>query len=167
MAGRTFVVAWRDSAEALRARYRAERDPQLVRRWQALWLLREGRPLGEVAALVGVAYRTLQDWVGWYRAGGLDEVARHRVGGLRRQLRPPLTPEQEAALVERASTVGFATRGLALAWLTEQFGVRLTMRQLERVIARLRLRLKVPRPISDRADPGRQAAWKKGGLSRR
>ena len=81
MAGRKFVVVWRDSAAELRARYRAGRDPQLVRRWQALWLLREGRPLGEVATLVGVAYRTLQDWVGWYRAGGLDEVARHRVSG--------------------------------------------------------------------------------------
>jgi transposase len=120
-----------------------------------------------VAALVGVAYRTLQDWVGWYRAGGLDEVARHRVGGLRRQIRPPLTPEQEAALVERASTVGFATRGLALAWLAERFGVRLTMRQLERVIARLGLRLKVPRPRSDRADPAAQDAWKRGGSPRR
>jgi transposase len=127
MAGRKFVVAWPDSAAELRARYRAERDPQLVRRWQALWLLRQGRPLSEVAALVGVAYRTLQDWVGWYRVGGLAEVARHRVGGLRRPLRPPLTPEQEAALVERASTVGFATRQLALTWLAEQFGVQLTI----------------------------------------
>jgi transposase len=167
MAGRKFRVVWRDSAAELRARYREERDPQLARRWQALWLLREGRTLAETATLVGAAYRTVQDWVGWYRAGGLAEVARHRVGGLRRQLRPPLTPEQEAALVERAGTVGFATRQVALAWLAEQFGARLTMRQLERVIARPGLRLKVPRPISDRADPARQDAWKKGGSPRR
>ena len=156
-------MAWRDSAEELRVRYRRERDPQLVRRWQALWLLREGRPLGEVAGLGGAAYRTVQDWVGWYRAGGPDEVARHRVGGLRRPVRRPLTAEQEAALVARASTAGFATRGLALAWLAEEFGVRLTMRQLERVFARLGLRRKVPRPISDRAAPAAQDAWKKGG----
>ena len=146
----------------LRARYRAERDPQLVRRWQAPWLLRQGRPFGEVAALVGVAYRTVQDWVGWYRAGGLDEVARHHVGRLRRQLRRPLTPE-EAALVERAATVGVATRQVALIWLAEQFGVRLRMWQWERVIARLGLRLKVPRPISDRADLARQDTWKTRG----
>jgi transposase len=167
MAGRKFVVAWRDSAAELRARYRAERDPRLVRRWQALWLLREGRRLGEVAGLVGVAYRTVQEWVGWYRAGGPDEVARHRVGGLRRPVRRPLTPEQEAVLVERAGTVGFATRQLALDWLAERFGVRLTLRQLERVFARRRLRLKVPRPISDRADPAAQAAWKGGASPRR
>jgi hypothetical protein len=55
MAGRKFVVAWRHGAEELRGRYRSERDRQLARRWQALWLLREGRALAEVAALVGVA----------------------------------------------------------------------------------------------------------------
>lgn len=167
MAGRKFVVAWRHGAEELRGRYRSERDRQLARRWQALWLLREGRALAEVAALVGVAYRTVQEWVGWYRAGGLDEVARHRVGGLRRPIRRPLTPEQEAALVERAGTVGFATRQLALDWLAERFGARLTLRQLERVFARRRLRRKVPRPISDRADPAAQATWKGGASPRR
>ena len=160
MAGRKFMVAWWDSVEELRARHRRERDPQLVRPWQALWLLREGRSLGEVAALVGVAYWTLRDWVGWYRAGGLDGFAQHRVGGLRRPIRRPLTPEQETTLVERASTVEFPTRGLALAWLAEQFGVRLTMRQLERVFARRGLRRKVPQPISDRAAPA-QEIWKK------
>jgi transposase len=167
MAGRKFVVAWRHGAEELRGRYRSERDPQLARRWQALWLLREGRALAEVAALVGVAYRTVQEWVGWHRAGGPDEVARHRLGGLRRRIVPPLTPAQEAALLERASTAGFATRQLALAWLDERFGVRLTLRQLERVFAKRRLRLKVPRPISDRADPAAQAAWKGGASPRR
>jgi transposase len=163
VAGRKFVVEWRHSAEELRGRYRAERDPQLARRWQALWLLRQGRSLGEVAPLVGVAYRTVQEWAAWYRAGGLQEVARHRVGGLRRPIRPLLSPAQEAALVQRAGTVGFATRRLALAWLAEQFGAALTMRQLERLFARLRLRLKVPRPLAARADPAAQAAWKGGG----
>jgi transposase len=147
----------------MRARFRAERDQQLARRWQALWLLREGRRLGEVARVVGVAYRTVQQWVAWYRRGGLEEVAARRVGGLRRAIRPVLTPAQEAALVERASTAGFATRRLALEWLSEQFGVTLTMRQLERLFARLRLRLKVPRPLAARADAAAQAAWKKGG----
>jgi transposase len=120
-----------------------------------------------VAALVGVASRTVQDRVGWYRAGGLDEVARQRVGGRRRQLRRPPPPAQEAAPEARASTVGFATRGLGLAWLAEQVGARLTPRQRERAIARLGRRLKVPRPISARADPGRQDAWGRGGSPRR
>src|ERR687887_97013 len=55
---------------------------------------------GAVAAAAGV---------GWYRAGGLGAVRRRRRGGLRRAIVEPLTPEQRAALVRRASTDGFAT----------------------------------------------------------
>jgi hypothetical protein len=39
-------------------------------------------PLAETAAIVGVAFRTVQEWVGWYRAGGVEEVARRQRGGL-------------------------------------------------------------------------------------
>ena len=63
MAGRKFVVAWQHTPQELFTRYRAERDGRLTPRWHGLWLLRRGRPLGETAALVGVAYRTVQEWV--------------------------------------------------------------------------------------------------------
>ncbi|HEX2185110.1 MAG TPA: helix-turn-helix domain-containing protein [Chloroflexota bacterium] len=163
MAGRKFVVAWHHSAEELFARYQAERDGRLVRRWQALWHLRRGKSLAEVAALVGVAYRTVQAWVGWYRAGGLAEVAGHARGGLRRPIVEPLTPEQQAALVQQARAEGFATVKQAIAWGQQQWGVTLSEDQMRRQFARLQLRAKLPRPISDRADPAAPAAWRKGG----
>jgi transposase len=162
MAGRHFRVAWEHGADELSARYRAERDGRLVRRWQALWLLRQGRSMQEAAATVGVAYRTVQEWVGWYRAGGLDEVARRQHGGRRRVIVEPLTPEQAAALVARASTAGFATVKAAVAWAADDLGARLTEHQMARQFRRLGLRSKRPRPVSDRADPAAQAAWKKG-----
>jgi transposase len=162
MGGRGFSVAWGHTAEEVLARYRAEREGRLARRWQALWLLRRGRSMHAAAATVGVAYRTVQEWVGWYRAGGLGEVARRRHGGLRRVIVEPLTPEQQAALVRRASTEGFATVKAAVVWAAEALGVRLTEHQMARQFRRLGLRSKVPRPISDRADPTAQAAWKKG-----
>jgi transposase len=166
MAGRRVVVLWEHTAEELFARYRAERDGRLVRRWQALWLLRRGRSMPQVAAAVGVAYRTIQEWVGWYRAGGLDEVARRQHGGLRRTIVEPLTPEHQAALVRQASTAGFATVKAAVVWAADVLGVRLTEHQMARQFRRLGLRSKVPRPISDRADPAVQAAWKKGASRR-
>ena len=138
-----------------------------MRRWQALWLLRRGRSMQETAATVGVAYRTVQEWVGWYRAGGLDEVARRQRGGLRRTIVEPLSPEQQAALLGRAGAVGFATVRSAVAWAAEELGARLTEHQMARQFRRLGLRSKVPRPISDRADPAAQLAWKKGGSRRR
>ena len=162
MAGRTFKVAWQDTAEDLFVLYRAERDRWLARRWQALWLLRRGKTLAEAADAVGAAYRTVQEWVGWYRVGGPAEVARHRRGGLRRVIHEPLTPEQLRALEERSRTVGFATMKQAMAWVAETFGVRLTIDQMRRVFAMLQLRRKVPRPVSERADAAAQEAWKRG-----
>lgn len=162
MAGRKFVVVWQHSADELFARYRAERDGRLTRRWQALWLLRQGKRLSETAQVVGVAYRTVQEWVRWYRAGGLDEVACHQRGGLRRTIVEPLSAEQLAALAERARTEGFATVKVAIAWAAQAFGIRLTVDQMARLFRKLRLRRKVPRPVSDRADPAAQAAWKRG-----
>jgi transposase len=162
MAGRKFVVAWQHTAEDLLARYQAERDGRLARRWQALWLLRRGVALREVAASVGVAYRTVQEWVGWYRIGGLAEVAGHPRGGVRRPIREPLTPAQQAALVQQARTAGFATIKQAMAWATQQWGITLTIDQMARQFRLLHLRSKRPRPISDRADAAAQEAWKRG-----
>ena len=56
-----------------------------------------------MAQTVGVHYRTVEEWVGWYRAGGLVEVTRHQVGGPRRQGKRPLSAEQEALLKEKAT----------------------------------------------------------------
>jgi transposase len=165
MAGRKFVVAWRHTPQEVFARYRAERDGRLTPRWHGLWLLRQGRSLGETAALVGVAYRTVQEWVQWYRRGGLEEVAQHRRGGLRRVIREPLAPEQLAALVRHAATVGFATQQQAVGWAAERFGVQVTRRQMERLFRVHRLRSKVPRPLAEKADLAAQAAWKGGASS--
>ena len=83
MIGRPFRVNWHpeDTPEALRAAYRAERDTMLRMRLHALWLLRPGRRMGEVASVVDVHYRTLQKWVSWYRMGGVEEVLSHRMKG--------------------------------------------------------------------------------------
>jgi transposase len=160
--GRPFVVEWRDSAEDLKARYGAERDPKLARRWQALWLVRTGRGMAEVAVVVGVAYRTIQEWVGWYRQGGLAAVAQHRRGGNRRPVVPLLTTEQAAAVQAEARTHGFATQETARAWIQAQLGVQLTPKQMRRVAADLQWRRKLPRPLAAKADLEQQAAWKKG-----
>ncbi len=163
MVGRPFLVEWQDEEGGLYHRYRKEKDRHLGQRWQALWLLRQGRHLEEVATLVGVHYRTVQEWVKWYREGGLEEVARHQVGGPRRKRQLLLTRVQEEALLKRAREVGFATVSSAVVWAWEELGVSLTMRQMRRVFQELGLRRKVPRPVSTKASGQAQEAWKKGG----
>jgi transposase len=161
--GRPLVVAWAEDAATLGRLYRAEHDYQLRPRLQALWLLRQGRSVGAVAAVVGVNYRTVQDWLGWYRVGGLSEVRRHRRAGKGRAAY--LTPEQQARLVAEAATGGFFTAADAVRWAAATFGVTYTTKGMHRLLGRLGCRKKAPRPMNPKTSAEAQAAWKKGGWS--
>ena len=124
MTGRPLRIAWEDEAETLIGQYRAEQDAQIRPRLQALWLLRSGRNLAETAQVVGMHYRTVQQWVTWYRSGGLAAVPGHRKAGVGR--RAWLTPEQEQALVAQAAAGTLVTARDAQPWVAERFGVTYT-----------------------------------------
>ena len=163
--GRPFVVAWRDedTEEALRTAYRAERDPALRQRVQALWLLRgDTRLVGAVASVIGVEYRTVQRWVGWYRTGGLAAVRSHRLGGPGQP--PRLTPEQQEQVAKEVETGRFRSAATIRVWITETFGVTYSEGGMYTLLARLRCAPKVPRPLHTKANLEDQKAWKKGGL---
>jgi len=163
--GRPFVVAWRDedTEEALRTAYRAERDPALRQRVQALWLLRgDTRLVGEVASVVGVDYRTVQRWVRWYRSGGLAAIRSHRLGGPGQP--PRLTPEQQEQVAQAVETGRFRSAATIRVWITETFGVTYSEGGMYTLLARLRCAPKVPRPLHAKANLEDQEAWKKGDL---
>ncbi len=80
MRGRRAKIEWREDEESLYNLRRQESNPQLGRRLQVLWLLRQGKTIKEAARTVGVHYRTGQRWVAWYRQGGVEELRRRRVG---------------------------------------------------------------------------------------
>lgn len=161
MRGRRLVVEWREDADELRRRYRAERLPELRARLHGLWLVRAGRTARAAAAVLGVDERTVQQWVAWYRTGGLAEVRRHRAGGRQGRARR-LSPAQEAALLERAAAGAVFTVGEAARWVEEAFGVRFTYFGMRSVFRRLRLKKKVPRPLGEKASEAAQEAWKRG-----
>ena len=76
---RPAVIPWSadDTAAALRDRYRAEPEGVVRTRLHALWLLRQpeaGWTPTTVAAALGVHRCTVQQWLRWYRAGGLEAV---------------------------------------------------------------------------------------------
>src|SRR5881396_3162849 len=74
--GRKLRVEWGagDDAASLYARYRRERRADVRPRLHGLWLVRTGRTTREVAEVLGVDERTVQRWLAWYRAGGLEAV---------------------------------------------------------------------------------------------
>ena len=83
MMGRPLRIDWslEDTPAALKAAYQAEHDVVLRTRLHGLWLVRSGWQLGKAATAVGVHYRTVQTWVGWYREGGVEGVLCHKMAG--------------------------------------------------------------------------------------
>ncbi len=159
MAGRRVEIAWeaQDTPEALRERYRRQEEGEVRTRLHALWLLRKGWSMAQVAEVAGVHYRTVQRWVGWYRHGGVREVCAHHGGG---HGRPAwLTPEQEAAKGT------FTTAADVRRWVAQQLGVTYRPKGVYGLLRRVRCRPKVPRPVHVKADLEAQEAWKKGAAS--
>ena len=154
-------VEWQEDASKLKALYLAEKDHQNRTRLQALWHLRRGRTVGEVAELVGKHPRTIQDWVAWYRAGGVAEVLRHRHGGHGGK-QPRLTSKQREELKELSEKGELRTVWDGVHWAEEQ-GVEYTYWGMRHVFERLKLKKKVPRPRNPKASAEEQEAWKKGG----
>ncbi len=162
MAGRRVQIVWEaaDTGAALRERYRRQKEGEVRTRLHGLWLLRSGWAMEQVAGIVGVHYRTVQRWVGWYRYGGVAEVCAHHGGG---HGQPAwLTPTQEAAVAEEAAKGTFTTAADVRSWVAEQFGVTYQPKGIYGLLRRVRCRPKVPRPIHTKADLEAQEAWKKG-----
>ena len=163
MRGRRFSVPWQeaDTAEVLKAGYLAEHAGEIRSRLQALWLLRAGHSLAETTATLGVHYRTVQRWVGWYRRGGLALVRARRMGGTGQT--PFLTGEQQAEVAHEVGSGRFRTAAEIRDWIAERYQARYTVGGVYTLLARLRCGPKVPRPINPKTDPTEQEAWKKGG----
>jgi len=160
MRGKVLAIEWQEEAVILKRLYQQERRPEIRTRLQGLWQLRQGKKMVEVAALVGVHYRTVQEWVKWYRTGGVTEVVKHRRGG-RGQARR-MKADQERALMERARTEGFDSVVQAQQWAKQELGVAYSYSGMRWVFERFQLKKKVPRPMSEKASAEAQQQWKKG-----
>jgi len=154
-------VEWQEDADELKRLYLAEKGHQNRTRLQALWHLRQGRTVSEVADLVGHHPRTIQDWVAWYRVDGIAEVRRHRHGG-HSSAKPRLTHAQQEELKALSEQGKIRTVWDGVHWAQEQ-GVPYTYWGMRHVYERLKLKKKVPRRRNPKASAEEQEAWKKGG----
>jgi len=165
--GRPFAVEWRveDTEATLKAAYQAEREPAMRTRLHGLWLLRGGWTLSATAGALGVHYRSVVRWVAWYRAGGLAGVRAHRMGGTGQAAF--LSKGAEAEVAAEVETGRFRTGAEIRAWIEAEYGAAYTVAGVYSLLKRLRCAPKVPRPLHEKADIGRQDAWKRGVSSGR
>jgi transposase len=161
--GRKLVIAWaaEDDAASLYARYRREQRADVRPRLHALWLVRTGRTTRDASEVLGVDERTVQRWLGWYRAGGLGPIEGRHAGS---QGAPSLlTPGQKAELADEVATGRFHAATEIRRWVAERWGVEYTEGGMYALLVRLRCAPKVPRPVHEKVDHLAQARWKKGG----
>jgi len=169
MGGR-LSVDWQESSVELKHRYQKEVHPQRRTRLQALWQLHQGKRIGDVVDLTGASYRSVQQWIRWYRQGGLSEALRRVVGHHAKGKKPFLNRLQQRALVAKVQQGEFRTVWDVIEWVRSRWGVRYTYKGMYSLMKGHGLGVKVPRPRSEKADvqqprsgPGfGQIAWKKG-----
>ena len=149
---RALPVPW-DVAE-LGRRYRAATDAGAARRYQALWLRARGRPVGVVAATVGVTAETLRAWVHRARAEGLEALAARKPGS---GAKPKLSPAQQAQVLAWADAEPRLTLHALAARIGETWGIRISHTQVWALLRRAGVRRVVPRKRHYQADAAAQA----------
>jgi len=99
-------------------RRRAAHDHRIYRRLCALLWLDEGRTQVEVAQLLGVADRTIRDWVKLYRQGNFDRLCQVDHHGRECDL----SPEQLEQLLEEIKAGSFRCTKQARHWIEQTCG---------------------------------------------
>ena len=95
--GKGVKVDWQESSEELKQLYQKEVHPQRRTRLQAFWQLSQGKRIQDVVDTTGASYRSMEQWLRWYRRGGLGEVLRRVVGHQAKGKKPYLNPLQQRA----------------------------------------------------------------------
>lgn len=124
----------------------------------ALKLGLEGeRSLEEIAASVGHARSTIQEWFDLYRQEGLEALLSVRRGkGPPSRLEPPAAEALRAGLMEGR----WRTAAQVHEFLTGQHGLKASLSAVRHYLGKCGARLRVPRPTHRKKDPAAAEAFK-------
>ena len=141
------------------------RESRYQHRLHGLLLVTCGRTCSEVAELFGEDRRTVQRWVAAFQQRGLEGLVDGRRPGRPRSL----TPEQWKSVEQdlRGAPGDFGLVGhdwdgrLLSEHLRRSHGVKLGVRQCQRLFGEMGMRLRKPRPQLAQSEPDRVEAFKK------
>jgi len=150
---------------ALQDEIRRSHEARYDHRLHAILLVAQGMTAPQVAGLLGDAPRTVEYWVQQFEAEGLSGLVEGERSG-----RPPRLNDEQMqqiadALREQPAAVDMEANlwdGKVLsAFIQQRYGIRLGVRQCQRIFRQLGFRLRKPRPAIAHADPELQKAYKK------
>ena len=134
-------------------------------RLHGVLLVAQGMTCPRVAQLLGDSHHSVVNWVRRFETEGLAGLAEGQRPGRPSRLSDQQMGKVEAALRDSPQEYGLATQmwdGPTLsAFLERDLGVKLKVRQCQRLFRQLGFRLRKPRPQVAKADPLLQAAHKK------
>jgi transposase len=134
-------------------------------RLHGVLLVAQGMAGPRVAELLGDSPRTVVNWVQRFESEGLAGLSEGERSGRPSRLNAGQLTKVEAALRVSPTQFGLPTQmwdGPTLsAYLGRELGVKLKVRQCQRLFRQLGFRLRKPRPQVAQADPQLQATHKK------
>jgi transposase len=132
-------------------------DRRIYRRLCALLWLNEGRTQEEVANLLGVADRTVRNWIKLYRKGGLDLLC--QLGHRGREC--DLDEEQLAQLKGEIEVGRFRSAKQVRRWIEENFGRDYSLSGVRDLLKRLGASFHKTSALMFKADPQKQKEFLK------
>jgi transposase len=172
------VVSWRhettsiteaSSVIGLQQEIQRSEESRYDHRLHGVLLVAQGMTCPEVARLLGDAPRSVEYWVHRFERQGLGGLVEGERSGRPSRLNQPQIKEINRVLRGKPSDAGMRVNlwdGKTLsAWIDKSYGIKLGVRQCQRLFRQLDFRLRKPRPMLARADAGRQKRHKKNSAS--
>ena len=148
---------------------RRSEESRYDHRLHGVLLVAQGMTCPEVSQVLGDAPRSVEYWVRRFEARGLAGLVEGERSGRPKRLNGLQLREIDAVLRRTPRDFGLTGTlwdGKTLsAWIERQCGVRLGVRQCQRLFRQRGFRLRKPRPLLAHADPERQKTHKKNSRS--
>lgn len=141
----------------------AEADADQRDRYRIALLAVRGREKLEIAGLLGVCKRTVEDWAYRYRDGGIEALRARPRGGTRPRLRGEAARKLAARLDAGPTTADkvCTLRGKDVQRIVkEELGAELALSSVYRTLRRLGYSCLAPRPRHEKQDPAAQERFK-------
>ncbi len=151
---------------AMQDEIRRSDESRYDHRLHGVLLVAQGATCPEVARLLGDSPRTVEYWVRRFEARGFSGLTEGDRAGRPRRLSEEQVQKVELALRKTPAEAGMAAGGVwdgktLSAYLKQEFGVSLQVRQCQRLFRQMGFRLRKPRPLIAHANPELQAEYKK------
>ena len=151
---------------ALQDEIRRNEESRYDHRLHGVLLIAQGATCPEVARLLGDAPRTVEYWARKFDVRGFAGLAEGERSGRPSRLNEKQMHKIEQALRQTPTEAGMKSGGVwdgktLSAFLEQEFGLSLQVRQCQRLFRQMGFRLRKPRPLIAHADKDKQVAYKK------